>query len=157
MRFTFALAFEPENIPETQAFWGLIVSGPKVLRPKTAGVTEPLRKIEKFNPKELEKEIIWKNGKKCFGYFQPKGFKGKATLSINLEYQAEKHTAIIEGVHGWLQENFEYRLLYGISPNEALAAHNLELQQTVSCGAIPPDESIIIENSGLFEVFEINA
>ena len=157
MRFVFALKFNEKYIPETKEFWRLIISGPELLKPSSAGVTEPLKKIAEINPDNFDKEIIWKNGSKCLGYFQPQGFRGKATLSLNLQYNQKDHNKILKSVYEWLHSNFKYSLLYGVTPDEELYKKNVELQQIASCGAIPPDESILINNSHLFEVFEENA
>lgn len=155
MRFTFALAFKDGKTPKGIDLWKIVNRGPFVIRPTSVNTFEPLRKVQNVDVEEVCKDdFIWRNGRKCLGMFDPKGWKGKATLAILLEYPAPQHDALTREVYEFIKANFEYRLLYGVSPTDELMALNLDVHQLANCGAIPPDEGVITANRTLYEFFE---
>jgi hypothetical protein len=158
MRFTFALAFRDGKAPKGLDLWSMINNGPAILRPTSVNTFEPLRKVEKVDVEEVCKsDFIWRNGRKCLGMFNPRGWKGKATLAILLEYPEDQHEKLTEEVYNFIKSSFDYRLLYGISPTRELMDRNLDVHQLANCGAIPPDEAVITENRELYQFFEDNA
>ena len=158
MRFTFAIAFKDGMAPKGIELWNVINRGPIVVRPTSVNTFEPLRKVQNVDVAEVCKEdFIWRNGRKCLGMFYPKGWKGKATLAILLEYPASQHEAITGEVYDFIKANFDYRLLYGVSPTDELMDLNLAVHQLANCGAIPPDEGIITGNRALYDFFEERA
>jgi hypothetical protein len=157
MRFTFALAFKNGKSPNGIELWRMINCGPAVIRPTSVNTFEPLRKVGKVDVEDVCKnDFIWRNGRKCLGMFDPKAW-GKATLAILLEYPASQHEAVTREVYGFIKANFEYRLLYGVSPTDKLMELNLDVHQLANCGAIPPDEGVITANKTLYEFFEEHA
>ena len=154
MNFTFAMAFDEHETPAGLELWIIINRGPEILTPRTANTFEPLRKVEDIDVRLIcDDYFIWRNGRKCLGMFQPRG-NGKGTLAILLSYPKSQHPDVMVTVHKYLKQNLNYRLLYGAARTDELMARNLRIHQLVNCGAIPPDESLIIENSSLFEVYE---
>jgi hypothetical protein len=152
------LAFRERKVPNGLDVWGLINHGPAEMRPTSINTFEPLRKVRDVNVEEVCKEdFIWRNGRKCLGMFNPVGFNGKATLSIILEYPHDRHGSIVPAVYEFIRSNFDFRLLYGVSPSDELFEQKYPVYKLANCGAIPPDESIITANKELFEYFEAHS
>ena len=86
--------------------------------------------------------------------FEPIGWEGKAQLAILLEYPESQHMSLTREVYEFIKTNFRYRLLYGVSPTMELMKKNLKVHQLANCGAISPDEAVIISNRHLYEIFE---
>lgn len=156
MRFTFALAFKRDKAPDGLGVWEKINAGPAVIRPTTINTFEPLKRVRDVDVNEVcQGDFIWRNGRNCLGMFSAKGRKGeRPTLSILLEYPKDMHGSVANEVYEFIRSNFDYRLLYGVSPSEELFAQNYDVYRFANCGAIPPDETLIIANQGCFEFFE---
>ena len=158
MKFTVSMILHPGYVPTGSELWKIISNGPEIGRPKSANRFEPLKNIEKIDVNKVCKnEFIWRNGRRCLGMYDPNGWGGRSELALLLEYPSQKHEEIIDEVQNFIHTNFKCRLIYGVEPNKKLLKTNLEVHQLANCGAIPPDESIIISNYKLFEIYEENA
>ena len=155
MNFTFAIAFKDGKAPKGLDLWRLINEGPSIVRPTSVNDHEPLRRVESVNIGTVCKGyFIWRNGRKCLGMFQPRGWKGRATLAILLKYPEDRHQQITAEVYEFIKAKFACRLLYGVAPTRELMDQHVEVHQLANCGSIPPDESVVTNNKDLYEFFE---
>jgi hypothetical protein len=72
-------------------------------------------------------------------------------LAVLLEYPAAQHQAVADEIYDFIKSSFEYRLLYGVSPNEALVSRNRRVHELANCGSIPRnDQQAITANKVRF-------